>query len=144
MRGRRGARLRHVAIGSIVVLAIVTLTQLLDFAANWLGLGGNSYSVSSVIAVVAVLFVIWRMEIRRERRVRRLLRENCCLACEYDLSGNTTGICPECGTPVSGRIQLVCEECGERVALPAETRGTVQLCPRCGKPGDVPNVRRDG
>lgn len=23
-----------------------------------------------------------------------------CMECDYDLSGNTSGVCPECGTPV--------------------------------------------
>jgi hypothetical protein len=28
-----------------------------------------------------------------------------CSSCGYDLTGNTSGVCPECGTPVSGRIR---------------------------------------
>ena len=26
-----------------------------------------------------------------------------CLSCGYDLTGNTSGVCPECGTPVAGK-----------------------------------------
>jgi predicted amidophosphoribosyltransferase len=25
---------------------------------------------------------------------------NCCERCEYDLTGNVSGICPECGTAI--------------------------------------------
>ena len=38
----------------------------------------------------------------RERvRVGRHRRRGRCLSCGYDLTGNTTGVCPECGTPVA-------------------------------------------
>jgi hypothetical protein len=33
------------------------------------------------------------------RRERRKLRPGFCRVCDYDLTGNTTGRCPECGTP---------------------------------------------
>ncbi len=28
-----------------------------------------------------------------------------CTACDYNLTGNTSGICPECGTPIPEEIQ---------------------------------------
>jgi uncharacterized paraquat-inducible protein A len=34
---------------------------------------------------------------RRQRRGKGL-----CLACGYNLTGNTSGICPECGEPLRG------------------------------------------
>lgn len=46
-------------------------------------------------AIFAILPAIWfaGFIIRRLR-----LRQGRCLACGYDLTGNTSGICPECGT----------------------------------------------
>jgi hypothetical protein len=29
---------------------------------------------------------------------------NTCMHCRYDLTGNTSGVCPECGTPVGGKM----------------------------------------
>ena len=37
---------------------------------------------------------LFRGPVRRHRRRRRGL----CLKCGYNLTGNTTGVCPECGT----------------------------------------------
>ena len=31
-------------------------------------------------------------------RLRRRKRTGCCPICHYDLTGNTSGVCPECGT----------------------------------------------
>ena len=42
------------------------------------------------------LFVGWR--IRRNRRCREKM--TLCSRCSYNLTGNTSGTCPECGTPV--------------------------------------------
>ncbi len=36
------------------------------------------------------------------RRINRP-RAGCCRRCGYDLTGNTSGVCPECGTPVAGK-----------------------------------------
>jgi len=33
------------------------------------------------------------------RRARRERLIGCCPNCEYNLTGNTTGVCPECGAP---------------------------------------------
>lgn len=33
-------------------------------------------------------------------RFRRPLGEQFCQKCEYDLTGNVSGVCPECGTPI--------------------------------------------
>jgi len=40
---------------------------------------------------------------RRERRLRRRLSHGCCTACGYDLTGNTSGVCPECGRNTAAR-----------------------------------------
>lgn len=36
------------------------------------------------------------------RRMRRRFPPGCCAGCGYELTGNTSGVCPECGRPVSG------------------------------------------
>jgi hypothetical protein len=39
--------------------------------------------------------------VRRRRRLAR--RGGFCEICGYNLTGNTSGVCPECGTPVPGK-----------------------------------------
>lgn len=39
---------------------------------------------------------LWR------RRLRRPGLAGLCAACSYDLTGNTTGVCPECEKPADG------------------------------------------
>lgn len=34
------------------------------------------------------------------RLLKRRPRVGCCSECDYDLTGNVSGICPECGTPL--------------------------------------------
>jgi hypothetical protein len=57
---------------------------------------------------VAILWVgaLVRGVLRAREGVRllrghRRLRRGCCPACGYDLTGNTSGTCPECGTAVT-------------------------------------------
>ncbi len=40
------------------------------------------------------------------RTPRLRVRSGHCLACNYDLTGNTTGVCPECGRRISRTIHL--------------------------------------
>jgi hypothetical protein len=37
------------------------------------------------------------------RRARGRLRSGHCPSCNYNLTGNTSGICPECGTPIADK-----------------------------------------
>jgi hypothetical protein len=50
----------------------------------------------SFILLTAILPVCWAISARRRFRQRR---EGRCRKCLYDLTGNTTGVCPECGAP---------------------------------------------
>ena len=34
-------------------------------------------------------------------QIRKRLRKGYCVACDYDLTGNVSGRCPECGTPIA-------------------------------------------
>src|SRR5262249_29772969 len=39
-----------------------------------------------------------------------------------------------------GPVEAVCDECGTRSTFPAEARGTVQDCPKCGEYIDIPGA----
>ena len=39
------------------------------------------------------------------RRDRRRSRPDCCPRCDYDLTGNVTGVCPECGLELTGPVE---------------------------------------
>ncbi len=46
--------------------------------------------------IVAILLIPWRRKATRES----LERAGRCVQCEYDLTGNRSGTCPECGTTI--------------------------------------------
>jgi len=62
-----------------------------------------------VFPIWVILLLLWvypafmfaRGPLRRHRRRRRGL----CAQCGYNLTGNTSGICPECGTPIPKEMQ---------------------------------------
>jgi hypothetical protein len=55
-----------------------------------------------LVAATAVLPLFWFTAKYRQIRRRRL--PGVCHTCFYDLTGNTSGVCPECGTAISPRI----------------------------------------
>lgn len=57
--------------------------------------------------------------------VERALNFSLCRGCGYDLTGNTSGVCPECGRPVETRF---CTACGYNL-----TGNTSGVCPECGQ-----------
>lgn len=59
---------------------------------------GGSYPIWPVAIGAAVLPFLWVRARTRGRPPHQ------CPACSYDLTGNTSGVCPECGTAVPGRI----------------------------------------
>ena len=55
------------------------------------------------LAVAWILYVPIAFWLTRYRSIvdgRNDLRANLCPSCTYNLTGNTTGTCPECGTPL--------------------------------------------
>lgn len=48
-----------------------------------------------LLAMLLPTLLLWRLD----RRRRPLLGH--CKKCDYNLTGNTSGICPECGTPIA-------------------------------------------
>ena len=56
-----------------------------------------------IILFMAIAPAFWvRAEISRRRR----LRSGLCQSCGYDLTGNTSGVCPECGAAISTPVDL--------------------------------------
>jgi len=55
---------------------------------------------SPVIVAVSLIVPAW-WGFRRAVKNRNS-RQNLCRACSYDLTGNTSGVCPECGRAVAG------------------------------------------
>ena len=71
-------------VGIYTPLATAALTALLPMTGVgvWLGLW------------------LWR----RGRETARQARQGICPICDYDLTGNLSGVCPECGTAVSMKV----------------------------------------
>ena len=65
------------------------------------------FPVWSVFVVVAipVPVLIWRRWSRRRQPLR-------CAKCNYNLTGNVSGVCPECGLPIP-QVQRARTECAE-------------------------------
>jgi len=53
-------------------------------------------SLGPLFVIAAVPSVLLWVAVARHRR----LRPGFCTRCGYDLTGNTSGVCPECGTPL--------------------------------------------
>jgi hypothetical protein len=71
--------------------------------------------VGSALAGVAAL-LLWL-----ERRARP--RKGGCDVCGYDLTGNTSGICPECGTPLPEAQRASLASSGTTDSLPTQNKG---------------------
>jgi len=57
---------------------------------------GYANSVLSLLTLAVLNLCVWMM-VGRKRHVGH------CATCSYDLTGNTSGTCPECGTAVAGK-----------------------------------------
>ena len=69
------------------------------------GRGGSSYTVhwqTWGLVVSSVLPMLVLVHLRRER-----IRSSHCRECDYDLTGNRSGSCPECGTAVPEEIEKI-------------------------------------
>ncbi len=81
-------------------------TWLVESALRFMPLSENSklpwvmwlvFEIGVVSALdILALLLLWRFR----TEVRRVLNAGECHVCEYDLTGNTSGVCPECGTRV--------------------------------------------
>lgn len=53
-----------------------------------------------IIAAVSLAYPMWWLIWGIARLRRRRLAKGLCPSCEYNLTGNTSGVCPECGTRI--------------------------------------------
>ena len=83
------------AIGSLAVTHVVPGLLVL-LAANCLPSRLQLPSTAALGVAGVVAYVV--SERRDARRLRRVLRGRC-ESCDYDLTGNVSGVCPECGVP---------------------------------------------
>ena len=60
----------------------------------------NGFQALTVSVCVAAAGAVWWAIADRMRRAEPRFPAGFCQLCSYDLTGNTSGICPECGTPV--------------------------------------------
>jgi hypothetical protein len=64
--------------------------------------GGGMYVDVFTLACVAVILVTG---VVLARWLPNRVRPGYCRKCEYNLTGNTSGVCPECGTKVEGKAR---------------------------------------
>ena len=77
---------------------------------------------SRIAVPVACLLAYPVTAVLRQRARRRRLRPGFCPCCQYNLTGNTSGVCPECGHATQ------CEQCGHDLSLQPDL-----FCPGCGR-----------
>jgi hypothetical protein len=66
------------------------------------GLINGDWCPASILIVLALIGVLDEVVVRMAALGERPPMPSC-HRCGYDLTGNTSGTCPECGTPVSSR-----------------------------------------
>lgn len=85
----RGTQFGEVALAAAIagIVAWVVRPGETPDVSHWVGLG-----VGLGAMLVALRMIRWLRRIARSRRL------HFCYQCDYDLRGNTSGVCPECGT----------------------------------------------
>jgi hypothetical protein len=59
-----------------------------------------------LVALTAVLPIRYTVAAWRSGMMRLRVRRGLCQRCAYDLTGNTSGVCPECGMPIRNRHEI--------------------------------------
>ena len=67
---------------------------------NWVTFE-TEFPVAIVVVALAILPI--SKGLRRQNWQKRTVGDSTCPACSYNLTGNTSGTCPECGSPVASR-----------------------------------------
>jgi hypothetical protein len=57
--------------------------------------------ISFLVLLFSLFPVGWLLDFRRRQKKSR---QGLCHRCRYNLTGNTSGVCPECGTAVAGKV----------------------------------------
>lgn len=84
----------------------IILRNLFGFSLSWkrsiFGVGDYWSAISVPLWTLILGFAAYPLSVLLGNSIgrRRNRRLSWCLKCGYDLTGNTTGICPECGTKV--------------------------------------------
>ncbi len=96
----------------------------------------RSVLIAFALAALFIPAVVWLL-----LRAPQNPPSGLCRHCGYDLTGNTSGRCPECGTPIHGKLRLsdrpvlvrttTCTLCSATVPVPIEAREWAR-CPKCG------------
>jgi hypothetical protein len=94
------------ALGILLVLIVVFGIEFVGTAMDYLGrrapghwfLWGNVALIAAY--VLCPIFAIIASQALYRRLRWRLHDIGRCRSCDYNLTGNVSGICPECGTPV--------------------------------------------
>lgn len=89
--------------GLVTLVAGLCLAPVVAIAASWFspGLLGGVVFGMVVVASGVLALVVAVVSYRVARRSRRVV-DGFCFECGYDLTGNTSGRCPECGRPTTG------------------------------------------
>lgn len=82
--------------------AIAGAMAVADYGLEWLRLGAaaelESYARATVTGLLGLGLV--QAALLSHWAIKNTWKHMACRRCEYDLTGNTGGVCPECGTPV--------------------------------------------
>jgi hypothetical protein len=82
-------------------LAAAVLLVLLQWLPSDTGLAAEALSWASLLAILLlVLGVLHFVDVRRIRKRLWSRLAHLCSACGYDLTGTTSGVCPECGRAI--------------------------------------------
>jgi|GEM_PF-5436760 len=92
--GLRGKRFVGWIVGGIVLNAAFDVAVVAGLLAGWV------YPTGIVMLIVVFIAVLDRLG-RRTSLQARFSDDPLCTVCQYNLTGNLSGICPECGTPVA-------------------------------------------
>jgi hypothetical protein len=108
----RAAKIQAILLSVLHVLAFPLATEARP--ASWYLVVSNSLLCgASMAALLAALCAIMR-------RFKRNIGPACCSMCNYDLTGNVSGVCPECGSDATARAAK--KPGAPAVQLPVEAR----------------------
>ncbi len=91
--GVRGARLVGWTLGGTILNVAFDVAAVAGLMEGWV------YPTIGVAVISAFIMILHRVG-RRDRLRNRFSSDPFCDACNYNLTGNLSGICPECGTPI--------------------------------------------